>query len=47
MKVFSNNPNRQGAAEDDIVVAIEESVNQGADIINMSLGSSAWIPKRR
>ncbi|MGG5461270.1 S8 family serine peptidase [Clostridium sp. B9] len=41
MKVFSNNPNRNGASEDDIVAAIEESVNQGADIINMSLGSSA------
>ncbi|MDK0628765.1 S8 family serine peptidase [Clostridium perfringens] len=45
MKVFSNNPNRQGAAEDDIVAAIEESVNQGADIINMSLGSSAGFQK--
>ena len=45
MKVFSNNPNRQGAAEDDIVAAIEESVNQGADIINMSLGSTAGFQK--
>ncbi|QAA34825.1 S8 family serine peptidase [Clostridium manihotivorum] len=41
MKVFSNNPQIQGAYSDDIVAAIEESVNQGADIINMSLGSTA------
>jgi lactocepin len=41
MKVFSNNPNIKGAYSDDIVAAIEESVNQGADVINMSLGSTA------
>nr|WP_274600944.1 S8 family serine peptidase [Clostridium yunnanense] len=41
MKVFSNNPEIKGAFSDDIVAAIEESVNQGADVINMSLGSTA------
>lgn len=41
MKVFSNNPEIKGAYSDDIVAAIEESVNQGADVINMSLGSTA------
>lgn len=39
MKVFSNDPLRPGAYEDDIIAAIEASVDQGADIINMSLGS--------
>ncbi|GFZ33549.1 peptidase S8 [Clostridium zeae] len=41
MKVFSNNSEIKGAYSDDIVAAIEESVNQGADVINMSLGSTA------
>lgn len=36
MKVFSNNPRNQGANEDDIIAAIEDSVKLGADIINMS-----------
>ncbi|MDY5584905.1 MAG: S8 family serine peptidase [Arcanobacterium sp.] len=40
MKVFSNDPAKAGgAAGDDIIAAIEDSVKQGADIINMSLGS--------
>lgn len=37
MKVFSNAGG--GAAEDDIIAAIEKSVELGADVINMSLGS--------
>lgn len=41
MKVFSNNPSARGAYDDDIIAAIEDSVEQGADIINMSLGSAA------
>lgn len=41
MKVFSNDPTKSaGAAEDDIIAAIEKSVELGADVINMSLGSS-------
>lgn len=40
MKVFSNDPYLGGgAAEDDIIAAIEKSVELKADIINMSLGS--------
>lgn len=40
MKVFSNDPiNGGGAGEDDIIAAIEKSVELGADVINMSLGS--------
>lgn len=40
MKVFSNNPSKEaeGAFSDDIVAAIEESVELDADIINLSLG---------
>lgn len=41
MKVFSNNPNYGSAFDDDIIAAIEDSVKLGADVINMSLGSSA------
>lgn len=41
MKVFSNNPEQKGAAGDDIIAAIEKSVELNADIINMSLGSDA------
>lgn len=41
MKVFSNNQYIEGAYSDDIIAAIEESVKLGADVINMSLGSSA------
>lgn len=37
MKVFSNSGD--GAASSDIIAAIEDSVKQGADVINMSLGS--------
>lgn len=37
MKVFSNSGG--GAASSDIIAAIEDSVKQGADVINMSLGS--------
>lgn len=41
MKVFSNNPAKgaEGAFGDDIVAAIEDSVEKGADIINLSLGA--------
>lgn len=40
MKVFSNDPETAaGAQADDIIAAIESSVEKGADIINMSLGS--------
>ncbi|GAA0787838.1 S8 family serine peptidase [Hathewaya limosa] len=43
MKVFSNNPSKyaRGALSDDIVAAIDSSVEHGADIINMSLGGDA------
>lgn len=41
MKVFSNNPDMPSAYDDDIAAAIEDSVNHGADVINMSLGSTA------
>jgi len=41
MKVFSNNPELGGCFDDDIIAAIDDSVKHGADIINMSLGSSA------
>lgn len=41
MKVFSNDPARgTGAAADDIIAAIEDSVKHDADIINMSLGQA-------
>lgn len=40
MKVFSNGP-RPSAYTDDVVAAIEDSVLIGADVINMSLGSTA------
>lgn len=40
MKVFSNDATRPSAYEDDVMAAIESSVKHGADIINMSLGSS-------
>ncbi|MGL5406030.1 MAG: S8 family serine peptidase [Propionibacteriaceae bacterium] len=40
MKVFPNDPfHGTGASEDDVIAAIEKSVELGADIINMSLGS--------
>ncbi|MGJ9436679.1 S8 family serine peptidase [Actinotignum sp. GS-2025b] len=40
MKVFSNDPARsRGAADGDIIAAIEDSVKLGADVINLSLGS--------
>lgn len=41
MKVFSNDAAKSGSAyDDDIIAAIEDSVKHGADVINMSLGSS-------
>ena len=41
MKVFSNEASRAGGADDaDIAAAVEKSVELGADIINMSLGST-------
>lgn len=41
MKVFTNNPEIEGAFSDDIIAALEASVELDADIINMSLGSTA------
>lgn len=41
MKVFSNDVNKKGALDDDIVAAIEASIEHQADIINMSLGSES------
>lgn len=41
MKVFSNNPYFASAYNDDIAAAIEDSVKHEADVINMSLGSTA------
>ena len=41
MKVFTNNPEIEGAYSDDIIAALESSVELDADIINMSLGSTA------
>lgn len=41
MKVFSNNAEIKGAYSDDIIAAIEKSVELHADVINMSLGSTA------
>lgn len=41
MKVFSNNPAYTSAFSDDIISAIESSVEHKADVVNMSLGSSA------
>lgn len=40
MKVFTNNPNITSAYDDDIIAAIEKSVEMQADVINMSLGSA-------
>ncbi|AEM79928.1 S8 family serine peptidase [Thermoanaerobacter wiegelii] len=40
-KVFSNNPNFASAFSDDIVAGIDHAVAFGADVINMSLGSTA------
>ncbi|SHJ13773.1 lactocepin [Clostridium cavendishii DSM 21758] len=40
MKVFSSNPENHGANDEDTITAIEDSVKLGADIVNMSLGSS-------
>ncbi|WP_195987636.1 S8 family serine peptidase [Clostridium sp. D53t1_180928_C8] len=41
MKVFTNNPEIESAFSDDIIAALEASVELDADIINMSLGSDA------
>lgn len=43
MKVFSNDSERKGAADDDIIAAIEDSIKHKADIINLSLGSDNGI----
>lgn len=39
-KVFSNDPARSGAMADDIIAGIEHAVKNGADVINLSLGSA-------
>ncbi|MDV4151074.1 S8 family serine peptidase [Clostridium sp. AL.422] len=41
MKVFSNNSEIPWAYSDDIIAAIEKSVELNADVINMSLGATA------
>ncbi len=41
MKVFSNDPEGGGAHDDDIIAAIESSIEHKADIINLSLGSES------
>lgn len=41
MKVFGNNPAMSSTFGDVIIKAIDDSVELGADVINMSLGSSA------
>lgn len=41
MKVFTNNPDIGYAFSDDIIAALEASVELDADIVNMSLGSTA------
>lgn len=45
MKVFSNGPSGGGAFADSIIAAIDDSVALGADVINMSLGSSAGFQR--
>lgn len=41
MKVFSNDPNFPSTWEDIYIKAIDDSIKLGADVINMSLGSTA------
>lgn len=41
MKVFGNNPSMPSTFGDIIIKAIDDSVKLGADVINMSLGSTA------
>lgn len=41
MKIFSNNPDKKGALESDIIQAIEDSIALGADVINMSFCMTA------
>ncbi|WP_142415731.1 S8 family serine peptidase [Hathewaya massiliensis] len=41
MKVFSNDSDKIGASEENIIAAIEDSVAHGADVINMSFCSDA------
>ncbi|BCN32909.1 S8 family serine peptidase [Anaeromicropila herbilytica] len=40
MKVFSDHLDDKGAGTEDIVAALDDTVTLGADVINMSLGSS-------
>lgn len=40
-KVFSNDPDRESTTADELIAAIEHAVLNGADVINMSLGSPA------
>ncbi|WP_316568875.1 S8 family serine peptidase [Neobacillus sp. YIM B06451] len=41
MKVFSNDPNYASTFSDIYIVAIDEAIKLGADVLNMSLGSVA------
>lgn len=41
MKVFSNNPNNPYTYSDIIIAAIDDSIKLGADVMNLSLGSTA------
>jgi lactocepin len=41
MKVFSNDPNYQSTWSDVYLAAIDDSIKLGADVLNMSLGSTA------
>ncbi|ETI69549.1 S8 family serine peptidase [Neobacillus vireti] len=41
MKVFSNDPNYASTSSDIYLAAIDDSIKLGADVLNMSLGSTA------
>lgn len=42
-KVFSNDPDRLTTMSDEIIAAFDHAVANGADVINMSLGSTAGV----